>query len=94
MIIVSDTSPINYLILIEQIDRLYDLYRRVVAPPSVYQELQARATPSAVRLWLSNQPAWLEVVSHSETADSQLDYLGAGERDAICWPRNWVPTGC
>lgn len=41
MIVVSDTSPINYLILIEQIDRLYDLYRRVVVPPSVYRELQA-----------------------------------------------------
>jgi len=83
VIIVSDTSPINYLILIEQIDRLYDLYRRVLVPPSVYRELQASAAPSAVRLWLSSQPAWFEVTSHSETAASQLDYLGASERDAI-----------
>ncbi|GMR23889.1 MAG: hypothetical protein BMS9Abin37_2365 [Acidobacteriota bacterium] len=83
MIVVSDTSPINYLILIEQIDRVYDLYRRVVVPSSVHRELQAPETPSAVQLWLANQPAWLEVVSLSRTADSHLDYLGPGERDAI-----------
>lgn len=31
MIIVSDTSPINYLILIGQVDALYELYRQVGA---------------------------------------------------------------
>ena len=43
MIVVSDTSPINYLVLVEQIDRLRDLYRRVIIPSSVYEELQALA---------------------------------------------------
>ena len=83
MIVVSDTSPINYLVLVEQIDRLYDLYRRVVIPSSVHRELQARETPRAVHVWLSHQPTWLEVVSLAKTPDPRLDYLGAGERDAI-----------
>jgi predicted nucleic acid-binding protein len=83
MIVVSDTSPINYLVLVEQIDRLYDLYNRVIVPSSVYEELQAPATPRAVHAWLSSQPGWLEVVSLSRMPDSGLDYLGAGERDAI-----------
>ena len=83
MIVVSDTSPINYLVLVEQIDRLYDLYRRVIIPSSVHRELQARETPRAVHVWLSHQPTWLEVVSLSKTPDPRLDYLGAGERDAI-----------
>jgi predicted nucleic acid-binding protein len=83
MIVVSDTSPINYLVLVEQIDRLHDLYHRVIIPSSVYEELQAPATPRAVHAWLWSQPAWLEVQSLSRTPDSGLDYLGAGERDGI-----------
>lgn len=38
MIVVSDTSPINYLVLVDQIDRLHDLYQRVIIPPSVMEE--------------------------------------------------------
>lgn len=83
MIIVSDTSPINYLILIGQIDRLYDLYRRVIVPSSVLRELQAPETPPAVHSWLTQLPDWLEIVSLSTSADPNLDYLGEGERDAI-----------
>lgn len=83
MIIVSDTSPINYLILIEQIHTLYELYRRVIVPASVHRELQAAETPDAIRSWLAERPDWLEVVSVSNPADSNLDYLGEGERDTI-----------
>jgi predicted nucleic acid-binding protein len=83
MIVVSDTSPINYLVLVEQIDRLYDLYRRVIIPTSVRDELQAAETPRVVQVWLEHQPSWLEVASLSKTPLPELAYLGAGERDAI-----------
>lgn len=83
MIVVSDTSPINYLVLVEQIDRLYDLYRRVIIPASVRDELQAAETPRVVQAWLQNQPSWLEVAPLSKTLMPELAYLGAGERDAI-----------
>ena len=62
--VVSDTSPLNYLILIEQINLLPQLYRRVLIPGSVLEELNAPATPNLVRAWMSGLPAWLEVSPH------------------------------
>ncbi len=51
MIIIADTSPINYLVLIGEIDLLEALYGRVLIPPSVKEELTRLASPQAVRLW-------------------------------------------
>jgi hypothetical protein len=39
MIVVSDTSPLNYLVLIEAERFLPDLFGRVVIPPAVLAEL-------------------------------------------------------
>ncbi len=39
MIIVSNTSPINYLILIGQIDLLPELFGQIIIPQVVYSEL-------------------------------------------------------
>ena len=39
MIVIADTSPINYLILIGEIEVLSALYGRVLIPPSVREEL-------------------------------------------------------
>ena len=39
MIVIADTSPINYLILIGEIDVLPALYDSVLIPPSVREEL-------------------------------------------------------
>jgi predicted nucleic acid-binding protein len=38
MVVVADTSPINYLVLIGQIEILPGLYNRVVIPPAVLGE--------------------------------------------------------
>lgn len=40
MIVVSDTSPINYLILVDVIRVLPVLFGRVVVPPQVMTELR------------------------------------------------------
>ena len=81
MIVVSDTTPINYLILIGQIDLLKKLYHRLIIPESVFEEMQRLQTPEKVRQWISEQPDWIEVRKASEL-NPVLD-LGAGERDAI-----------
>ena len=39
MIIVSNTSPINYLILIGQINFLPELFKQISIPQEVYSEL-------------------------------------------------------
>src|SRR5579875_4103326 len=83
MIVVADTGPLNYLVLVQQADLLQRLFHRVLIPPAVFDELQAPETPIAVREWLSQQPAWLEVQPLRRDPDSQLDYLDSGEREAI-----------
>ncbi len=80
--VVSDTSPLNYLILIEQVNLLPQLYRRVLIPRSVFEELNAPETPDPVRTWRASVPDWLEV-SPDVAADPHLSHLHAGERDAI-----------
>ena len=83
MIVIADTGPLNYLVLVQQADLLQRLFHRVLIPPAVFDELQAPETPIAVREWLSQQPAWLEVQPLRRDPDSQLDYLDSGEREAI-----------
>jgi predicted nucleic acid-binding protein len=53
MIVISDTSPINYLILIECVNVLPELYGRVVIPEGVFEELQRLSTPQVVREWVA-----------------------------------------
>jgi predicted nucleic acid-binding protein len=47
MIVVADTSPLNYLILIEQVQVLEVLYGQVIIPPAVQDELLRRRRASA-----------------------------------------------
>jgi predicted nucleic acid-binding protein len=61
MIVISDTSPLNYLILIECIDVLPELYGRVVIPEGVLAELQRESTPQVVKKWIAAHPDWLEM---------------------------------
>ncbi len=65
MIIVSDTSPINYLVLIDEIELLPRLFGRVIIPPAVAKELQHPAAPEAVKQWIGSPPAWLEILDAS-----------------------------
>lgn len=81
MIVVADTSPINYLLLIEQIGILPRLYTRVLIPPAVFDELIHPATPNTVRDWTQNHPAWLEILSPKNT--ETLAQLDLGESHAI-----------
>jgi len=81
--IVADTTPLNYLVLIQATDILPELYRTVLIPPAVKAELAHANTPALVRAWISQPPAWLEVVSLKRPVDSALEHLDAGEREAI-----------
>jgi len=83
MLVVSDTSPICYLVLIDQIDLLPRLYDRVVIPQSVYEELGVAGSPAAVRNWIANPPNWVEVEAIVVPADAILAMLDRGEREAI-----------
>jgi hypothetical protein len=84
MLVVADTSPINYLVLIQHEAILPALYQRVVIPPAVLVDLRHARTPEAVRAWVTHPPAWLEVRRPIQALDTQqFPKLGAGEREAI-----------
>jgi predicted nucleic acid-binding protein len=44
MIVVADTSPLNYLVLLGHIEILAKIYAAVVVPQTVLDELQVVAT--------------------------------------------------
>jgi predicted nucleic acid-binding protein len=82
MIIVADTSPIHYLILIGAVDVLPALYGRVLIPSAVAQELTASGTPETVQAWMAQRPSWLEV--HPDPPiNPALAFLDPGEQAAI-----------
>lgn len=81
MIVVTDTSPLNYLVLIGHVGVLTALFDRVVAPPAVIRELLHPRSPSPVRTWANSPPSWLEVIAPS-VIDPIL-HLGAGETEAL-----------
>jgi predicted nucleic acid-binding protein len=83
MIVIADTGPVNYLVLIEEIEILPRLYERVLVPLSVCEELQRPRAPEAVRQWIAQPPRWLEARVPSGLPDPDLARLDAGERDAI-----------
>lgn len=83
MIVVADTSPINYLILIDAIGVLPELYHSIVIPQAVFEELQAKETPEKVREWIINLPDWFSVKQAAILLDYGLSNLDAGEKEAI-----------
>jgi predicted nucleic acid-binding protein len=90
MIIVSNTSPINYLILIGQINLLPELFQQIIIPQAVYTELSDKFAPQPVQTWIRNPPSWLKIqpVSQSVDAMSTTGYayanlLDPGESEAI-----------
>jgi predicted nucleic acid-binding protein len=82
-IIVSDTSPICYLLLIHQIDLLPQLYGEVTIPQTVGDELKANQSPAVVQNWISRPPEWLRIVTITVSPDPILEPLDPGEREAI-----------
>lgn len=80
-VVVADTTPLNYLILIGQVELLRELFRKVMIPEAVLAELLHPKAPSAVTNWLLRLPEWL-TVEKVERLDQTIQ-LGHGENEAI-----------
>src|SRR5215510_6005572 len=84
MLVVADTSPLNYLVLMQQDTLLPMLYERVMIPPAVREELQRPRTPQTVRQWVAHPPAWLTVQPPQQSLSrQQFPRLRNGELEAI-----------
>ena len=81
MIVVADTSPVTYLVLIDQFEILRNLYTRILIPPALLEELKHPLVPQSVRSWATSPPDWLEVLTPmNPIIVAQLDL---GESEAI-----------
>ena len=82
MIVVSNTSPILYLLLIGQLDLLPQLYSQAIIPDVVQDEMLALGAPERLQQWIANPPSWLTVQT-TNTVDETLTALDPGEQAAI-----------
>ena len=83
MIVIADTTPLNYLILIDEIGLLPQLFSAVLVPVAVSQELQHRKAPHAVSSWITSPPTWLTVLPVSRRLTLQNSGLHPGELEAM-----------
>jgi uncharacterized protein len=90
ILVVADTGPINYLILINEVEVLSRLYDRVVIPQAVLTELTHPNAPKVVADWARSLPNWTEV--RSAACVSPVEALGPGEAEAIALARELSAT--
>lgn len=82
MIVVADTSPLNYLLLINQIDLLPRLFQQIIIPDVVRDEMLDPDAPPVLQQWIANPPSWLTVQA-VPIIDTTLSSLDPGEQAAI-----------
>jgi predicted nucleic acid-binding protein len=82
-LVVADTGPLNYLVLIEAVDILPGLFEQILVPAAVCDELAHSDAPGAVRAFIAQRPAWLEVRPNLALGDDDVADLDEGERAAI-----------
>jgi predicted nucleic acid-binding protein len=81
MIVVSDTSPLNYLVLIHADRVVPATLGTVITPPAVIEELRDRGAAEEVRRWAASPPSWLQIQAPARI-DPSL-HLGKDEAAAL-----------
>jgi len=82
-VVVADTGPLHYLVLIGHIDLLAQMFRGVSIAQTVQAELTHAEAPRTVRDWAAAPPAWLGVLPAPMSEDPALSALDDGERATI-----------
>ena len=85
LVIVADTGPLHYLVLIGESGILPQLFTKILIPDAVRDELLHPEAPSVVRDWAANPPDWLEIDPSPPEGhdDPELQRLDRGERAAL-----------
>jgi len=81
--VVCDTSPICYLILIGETGLLPQLFGSVTIPTGVKDELMAEQNHSLIQAWIAASPDWVTIQLAPQLIDNLPTKLGRGEREAI-----------
>jgi predicted nucleic acid-binding protein len=82
MTVVTDTTPINYLLAIGETDILPQLFETVVIPETVRQEFCSASAPERNRRWIASLPEGFRIVG-ARHFDEAIN-LDGGEKEAIC----------
>ncbi len=80
-LVIADTGPINYLILIGHIDVLPSLFHKIILPTAVRAELDD--APPSVKDWITAPPSWVEIRHTHHVYDLAAERLDADEEAAI-----------
>ncbi|HYO14136.1 MAG TPA: DUF3368 domain-containing protein [Thermoanaerobaculia bacterium] len=84
MIVVADSGPLHYLILLDQTELLERFYGQVIVPEAVLRELTFDKAPRPVKEWLSKPPSWFRVQAvPPDRLELITGALDLGEREAI-----------
>jgi len=84
MTVVSDTSPLRYLIAAGQADLLAKLFGTILIPSAVEREILDPHAPPSVQHWMAQRPTWLQVREVQTAPDAELaGQLDPGEAEAI-----------
>ncbi len=81
--VISDTGPLNYLILIDATEILHKLFSSVLLPESVRKELLHRKAPAVVQAWMNDPPPWVNIKKLSSPVRQSLSHLHPGESEVI-----------
>ena len=85
MLVVADSSPVHYLVLIEQETLLPALFGEVVVPVQVAEELSHPSAPLVVRDFMVDPPPWLLI--QTPHSIERLPRIDEGEEAAISLAR-------
>ena len=82
MIVITDTTPLRYLAVLDELEILPRLFGEVVCPWEVLAECRHSSAPEMLRLLAANPPEWLKSEQAGPT-DERVAGLGSGEAAAI-----------
>ena len=84
MTVVSNTSPLRYLIAIGRADLIQHIFGHVLISRGVREELTHSSCPEMVQKWMAHAPAWLETRDLAQSPESEfVRLLDQGEAEAI-----------
>ncbi len=81
-VVVSDTTPLHYLILVGRESILEKLYGKVIVPPAVLTELCHASAPVQISDWATNPPPWV-IVAAPKSIPFGFEGLDFGEQQAL-----------
>ena len=83
MTVISDTSPLRYLALIDRLELLPQLFGHVWCPAKVRDECCHPRAPKILSAFFGSSPEWLHIIDDPPVPHAQTTALDSGEAAAI-----------